>query len=57
MTLLEVYSLTLYNLHYMYLALCKPARPAPKKERIEILVLEQGSSCPVSLPLLNYSMD
>ena len=35
----------------LYLALCKAARPAPKKERIEILVLEQGSSCPISLAL------
>ena len=48
-TLQVVKSLTLHNLHYIVLALCKAARPAPQKERIEILVLEQGSSCPISL--------
>ena len=48
-TLLEVSISALHNLRYIVLALCKAARPAPKKERIEILVLEQGSSCPISL--------
>jgi hypothetical protein len=38
-TLLEVNSLTLNNLHYIMLALCKAARPAKMKEKIEILVL------------------
>ena len=38
-TLLEVNSLTLHNLHYIVLALCKAARPAQIKEKIEILVL------------------
>ena len=38
-TLLEVNSLTLHNLHYNVLALCKAARPAQIKEKIEILVL------------------
>ena len=38
-TLLEVNSLTLHNLHYIMLALCKAARPAQIKEKIEILVL------------------
>ena len=38
-TLLEVNSSTLHNLHYIVLALCKAARPAPKKEKIKILVL------------------
>jgi hypothetical protein len=32
-------SLTLQNLHYNVLALCKVARPAQIKEKIEILVL------------------
>jgi hypothetical protein len=36
---LEVNSLTLHNLHYIVLALCKAARPAQIKEKIEILVL------------------
>ena len=31
-TLLEVNSLTLHNLHYIKLALCKAARPAQKRE-------------------------
>ena len=38
-TLLEVNSLTLHNLHYIMLALCKAARPAQIKEKIKILVL------------------
>ena len=38
-TLLEVNSLTLHNLHYIVLALCKAARPAQIKEKIKILVL------------------
>ena len=38
-TLLEVNSLTLHNLHYIVLALYKAARPAQIKEKIEILVL------------------
>ena len=38
-TLLEVNSLTLHNLHYILLALWKAARPAQIKEKIEILVL------------------
>ena len=38
-THLEVNSLTLHNLHYIMLALCKVARPAQIKENIEILVL------------------
>ena len=38
-TLLEVNSLTLHNLHCIVLALCKAARPAQIKEKIEILVL------------------
>ena len=38
-TLLEVNSLTLHNLHYIMLALCKAARPAQMKEKIKILVL------------------
>ena len=38
-TLLEANSLTLHNLHYNVLALCKAARPAQIKEKIEILVL------------------
>ena len=48
-TLLEVNSLTLHNLHYIVLALCKAARPAQIKENIEILVLWWGSSSPISL--------
>ena len=39
-TLLEVNSLTLHNLHYIVLALCKAARPAQIKEKSEILVLK-----------------
>ena len=39
-TLLEVNSLTLHNLHYIVLALCKAARPAQIKEKNEILVLQ-----------------
>ena len=35
----EVNSLTLHNLHYIVLALCKAARPAQMKEKIKILVL------------------
>ena len=38
-TLLEVNSLTLHNLRYNVLDLCKAARPAQIKEKIEILVL------------------
>ena len=38
-TLLEVNSLTLHNLHYIVLALCKAAKPSQIKEKIEILVL------------------
>ena len=38
-TLLEVNSLTLHNLHHIVLALWKAARPAQIKEKIEILVL------------------
>ena len=38
-TLLEVNSLTLHNLRYNVLDLCKAARPAQMKEKIEILVL------------------
>ena len=38
-TLLEVNSLTLHNLHYTVFALCKAARPAQIKEKIKILVL------------------
>jgi hypothetical protein len=38
-TLLEVNSLTLQNLHYIVLALCKATRPAQMKEKIKILVL------------------
>ena len=49
-TLLEVNSLTLRNLHYIVLALCKAARPAQMKEKIKILVLEQGSLSLISLP-------
>ena len=37
--LLEVNSLTLHYLHYIVLALCKAARPAQTKEKIENLVL------------------
>ena len=37
--LLEVNSLTLHNFHYIVLALCKAARPAQIKEKIEIVVL------------------
>ena len=37
-TLLEVNSLTLHNLHYIVLALCKAARSAQIKGKIEILV-------------------
>jgi hypothetical protein len=37
--LLEVNSITLHNPHYIVLALCKAARPAQIKEKIEILVL------------------
>ena len=48
-TFLEVNSLTLHNLHYIVLALCKAARPAQIKEKIEILVLYQGSLSPISL--------
>jgi hypothetical protein len=50
-TLLEVNSLTLHNLHYIVLALCKAARPAQIKEKIEILVLLQGSLSPTSLTI------
>ena len=38
-TRLEVNSLTLHNLHYIVLALCKAAKTAQMKEKIEILVL------------------
>ena len=38
-TLLEVNSLTLHNLHDIVLALCKAARAAQIKEKIKILVL------------------
>ena len=38
-TRLKVNSLTLHNLHYIMHALCKAARPAQIKEKIEILVL------------------
>ena len=38
-TLLEVNSLTLHNLHYVVLALCRAARPAQIKEKIKILLL------------------
>ena len=38
-TLLEVNNLTLHNLHYNVLALCKAARPAQIKEKFEILGL------------------
>jgi hypothetical protein len=38
-TLLEVKSLTLHNLHYVMLALCKAAGPAKIKEKIKILIL------------------
>ena len=38
-TLLEVKSLTLHNLHYIVFALCKAARPAQIKEKIKISVL------------------
>ena len=38
-TLLEVNSLTLHNLHYIVLALCKAAWPAQIKEKIKVLVL------------------
>ena len=38
-TLLEVNSLTLHNLQYIMLALCKAARLAQIKEKIKILVL------------------
>ena len=38
-TLLELNSSTLHNLHYIVLALCKAARPAQIKEEIKILVL------------------
>ena len=37
--LLQVNSLTLNNLHYIVLALCKAAKTAQVKEKIEILVL------------------
>jgi hypothetical protein len=36
--LLQVNSLTLNNLHYIVLALCKAAKTAQVKEKIEILV-------------------
>ncbi len=36
--LLQVSSLTLNNLHYIVLALCKAAKTAQVKEKIEILV-------------------
>jgi hypothetical protein len=38
-TLLEVNSLTLHNLHYKVLALFEAARPAQIKEKLEVLVL------------------
>ena len=38
-TLLEMNSLTLRNIHYIVLVLCKAARPAQIKEKIEIVVL------------------
>ena len=38
-TPLEVNSLTLHNLQYIVLALCKAASPAQIKEKTEILVL------------------
>jgi hypothetical protein len=38
--LLQVNSLTLNKLHYIVLALCKAAKTAQVKEKIEILVLE-----------------
>ena len=38
-TLPEVNNLTLHNLHYIVLALCKAAKPAQIKEKIELLVL------------------
>ena len=38
-TLLEVNSLTLHNLHYHVLALSKAARPGQIKEKIKIMVL------------------
>ena len=38
-TLLKVNNSTLHNLNYIVLALCKAARPAQIKEKIEILVL------------------
>ena len=38
-TLLEVNSLTLHNLHYIVLDLCKAARPAQIKEKIEMFML------------------
>ena len=38
-TLLDVNSLILHDLHYIVLALCKAARPAQIKEKFEILVL------------------
>jgi hypothetical protein len=37
--LLQVNSLTLNNLHYIVLALCKAAKTAQVKEKIKILVL------------------
>jgi hypothetical protein len=37
--LLQVNSSTLNNLHYIVLALCKAAKTAKVKEKIEILVL------------------
>ena len=39
MILMQVNSLTLNNLHYIVLALCKAARPAQIKEKFEILGL------------------
>jgi hypothetical protein len=39
-TLLQVNSLTLNNLHYIVLALCKAAKTAQVKEKIEIVVLQ-----------------
>ena len=38
-TVLEVNSLTLHNLYYNVLGLCKGARSAQIKEKIEIVVL------------------
>jgi hypothetical protein len=54
-TLLEVNSLTLHNLHYIMLALCKAARPAQIKEKIEILcstIYQLGSNCLLRLACL-----